>query len=698
MGKKGLKGGWFGEDDDIEDEQEHEVGELGVGIGTEKEEVGVGDKLSAVDIPEWVLKDKEFDHAETRADVAALLEEIEESESQDGKDNQDQDNGNDTSTDHPSDQIKSSGQILNRTSLREEHDLCIMTRVMQQEGDNVVKCTFCHRKSVAEWKHYQNPNEAVYPCLRCQWLYMPVNPATGWPYAYGPERFKGIFERESGDDLPQNVLIARRSDLDSSRSTCPRCERKVPNYSDYPVAVMPCCGTWGCLDCVGSLTTREGEECICHICWNSLNSPASMEYTKNSQTSTVFEIGKCGHVFHKGCIGRMLNKGKGRCYGCEEEWKPSTAQIVSKMCICGEKMPEGGKELKSIVRNGFTDDMRPHIPYLLGIDAGNFTPFKPNKPHTGHESAVHVRMLMRAANLHYIPALCQLVDYVDTMPNSVPELNWNHLVQVALKEYEINRHSPSLCFALARLYAHRQDRYNRVKYLKLAAQNGHAEATGLLGRLYWGSKLKSTAEIFSMFLCAATNAHVDCRRKFLFYIAGMFGSAGDNAGRFEYLLRASNAGHVEATYLLGTCYILGLGCEKNDMFARYYLERAHLMGHHAARDVCIARITGKLKIKVGVVAHPFFGFKLNVEPYYTIGDLKSIIRNKKKLSPDEYDLIPCPRWPLEDTSQFKAFPDHTEIDSCLDNDVIFYETLSGDRRPVALGERHHALHYLVAVP
>lgn len=681
MGKKGLKGGWFGEDDDIEDEQEHEVDEHGMKMGIEKEEVELDDKLSTINVPPWVLKNKKFNHAETRADVAAFLEEIEESESQDWENGQDNGYMYDKST-NPTDQINSERQILNQTSLREQYELCHMTRIVKQEDGDTVRCTFCPQNSVAEWKHYHNPNETVYPCLRCQWLYMPVNPSTGWPYAYSPEKsmlVKGIFEHGSEADLPQNVLLARRSDLDTSGSTCPRCETKIPNYSDYPVAVMPCCGSWGCLDCVGPLKTSEGEECVCHICWGSLDSPASMEYAKDFQLSTFIEIGKCGHAFHKSCINRMLNMGKGRCYGCEEEWKPRAARVVSKMCICGEKVPESGKELKSILHKGFTDDTRPHIPYLLGINVGKFAPFQPIKRDAGHGSAMHVNMLLRAADLHYVPALCQLVDYVDSMPNSFPEINWSHMVQIFLREYENNPHNPSVCFALARLYANRHDRYNHVKYLKLAAKNGHAEATGLLGRLYWGSKLKSTVEIFTMFLYAATNAHVECRRKFWFYIAEMF-SVGKNVERFEYLFRASNAGHVEATYLLGTCYIMGWGCEKNYAFARYYLERAHFMGHHAARDVHIARIPGGLKILVSVVGHPEISFELNAEPYYTIGDLKSMIRNKKELSPDEYDLIPCSKSLLqytEDMSRAKAFSNSKEIQGCLENNMIFLRLRRG---------------------
>ena len=131
-----------------------------------------------------------------------------------------------------------------------------------------------------------------------------------------------------------------------------------------------------------------------------------------------------------------------------------------------------------------------------------------------------------------------------------------------------------MCFDLSEIYEEKGDRLNFIKYLKMASDLGHGEARGMLGRLYWGSKLKSKDEIKEYFLFAVANSEPRCRRRYYYHLASLSREQGDNKMYVKWLRMASMDGHSEASYEMGVYHLLKRFCALNRHLARQYLEQS----------------------------------------------------------------------------------------------------------------------------
>jgi TPR repeat protein len=130
-------------------------------------------------------------------------------------------------------------------------------------------------------------------------------------------------------------------------------------------------------------------------------------------------------------------------------------------------------------------------------------------------------------------------------------------------------------FALANMFFDKKDGFNHIKHLKMASELGHGEARGMLGRLYWGSKLKSKDEIWEFFLFAVANSEPKCRGTYSYHLASLSREEGNSKQYIHWLRRASEDGHSIASYELGAYSLLGnYYCARDRVLARVYLERA----------------------------------------------------------------------------------------------------------------------------
>ena len=106
----------------------------------------------------------------------------------------------------------------------------------------------------------------------------------------------------------------------------------------------------------------------------------------------------------------------------------------------------------------------------------------------------------------------------------------------------------------------------------------------MIGRLYWGSGLKTKSEIAEYFEFAFKNSNsADCKARYLYHTAVVSLEQSDKKKYFDCLRNASLLGHAEAAYLVGAFYHRGLYDQAPSReLSRIYLERARSLGHRAA--------------------------------------------------------------------------------------------------------------------
>lgn len=67
------------------------------------------------------------------------------------------------------------------------------------------------------------------------------------------------------------------------------------------------------------------------------------------------------------------------------------------------------------------------------------------------------------------------------------------------------------------------------------------------------------------------------------------GSSKNQEDGFQYIMKAAETGHIQAQYVCGKCYAVGLGVEKNEEKATYWFEKAAERGQLEAQEQCAAK-------------------------------------------------------------------------------------------------------------
>ena len=181
-------------------------------------------------------------------------------------------------------------------------------------------------------------------------------------------------------------------------------------------------------------------------------------------------------------------------------------------------------------------------------------------------------MIKRAAKNKYVPACRTLASFHLTGAFGMKE-DIEEAISVLLSVKDAG--DPLVSFDLAKIFLRKNERYNHFKHLKLASELGHGEARGMLGRLYWGSNLKSKDEIGEFFLFAVANSEPRCRGQYSYHLASLSREEGNNKQYIHWLRVASGYGHSVASYELGAYSLVGVpGCARDHVLARLYLKRA----------------------------------------------------------------------------------------------------------------------------
>ena len=351
--------------------------------------------------------------------------------------------------------------------------------------------------------------------------------------------------------------------------------------------------------------------------------------------------GKCGHAFHFDCLNECSCDNQ-RCPECPERWEPSGRDNVAYRCPCGEKLldlPVDEDKVISLLSNKASYG---YAQYFLGLHHCGLSSFQIGNNKTPE---VGVKLLERAVESGYVPAFrilarmhCEGICGFDQSIGNAYYL-FKGVNDKELAEF-LTPIEAELYLATAKRCREEGDRYNYIQFVKHAAAKGNAEAVGILGNLYLGSKLKSKAEIIQMFATAAVNGDQICRAKYRFHLANLYLEEGNIAKYIENLKWASYFGHMEAMYLVGAYYLVGLyGCKKDEDFALLYLDRARGMGHPVAQEVLSARLFRSIKLVMYFDAERTQRVHSNIAPSFTILQAKLMIQFETGLSPDAFDLL-----------------------------------------------------------
>ena len=223
--------------------------------------------------------------------------------------------------------------------------------------------------------------------------------------------------------------------------------------------------------------------------------------------------------------------------------------------------------------------------------------------------------------------------------------NANNLLRDVDKKIDefLTPFAAELSLASAKKYREEGNRYRYIQFVKDAAQKGNAEAVGILGNLYLGSRLKSKDEIIQMFRTAVAHGDQSCREKYRFHLANLYREEGNVAKYVKNLKWASHSGHVEATYLVGAYHLVGLyGCKKDLDIALLYLNRARSMGHSVADEVICARLTRSIQLVVYFdenCRRKSERLYINIEPSSTIRIAREMVQTETGVSADAFDLL-----------------------------------------------------------
>ena len=187
-----------------------------------------------------------------------------------------------------------------------------------------------------------------------------------------------------------------------------------------------------------------------------------------------------------------------------------------------------------------------------------------------HEDGIE--LIRKAAQNLFVPACRKMASFYTKNSYYKIEKDLDKAISVLLSVKDSG--DPLVCFDLAKIYEEKCDRLKYIKYLRMASDAGHGEARGMLGRLYWGSKLKSKDEIKEYFLHAVANSEPKCRRRYYYHLASLSREQGDYKKYIEWLRLASKHGHCEASYEMGVYNLLGRFCAFDRHLARQYLEQS----------------------------------------------------------------------------------------------------------------------------
>ena len=360
--------------------------------------------------------------------------------------------------------------------------------------------------------------------------------------------------------------------------------------------------------------------------------------------------GKCGHVYHFECHCDYLNddsRDDQRCPECPERWEPSGRYSVAHRCSCGEEVlalpDDEDKVISLLLKKASAGDG--YAQYFLGLHHCDLSTFI-----IGGKKALKfgVKLLERAMERGYVPAFRMLakIHYTGICETEKSIENANNLFKGIVDEELAEFLTPiaaELSLVSAKKYREEGNRYRYIQFIKDAAQKGNAEAVGILGNLYLGSRLKSKDEIIQMFRTAVAYGDQSCREKYRFHLANLYREEGNVAKYVKNLKWASYSGHVEATYLVGAYHLVGLyGCKKDPDIALLYLNRARSMGHSVADEVICARLTRSIQLVVyfdETCLRKSERLYINIDPSSTIRIAREMVQTETGVSADAFDLL-----------------------------------------------------------
>ena len=267
--------------------------------------------------------------------------------------------------------------------------------------------------------------------------------------------------------------------------------------------------------------------------------------------------------------------------------------IAGEICQCGVTLTTDDISTASLLRE--RSERKPYAQYMMGIYMIDFQPYVENAVSisTNREEDEDdlikrndgADFIQRAAKNKYVPA-CRMLASFHQVGLFGMKKDIEKAISVLLGVKDAG--DPLASFDLANYFLEKKDRYNHFKHLKLASELGHGEARGMLGRLYWGSKLKSKDEIGEFFLFAVANSEPKCRGQYFYHLASLSREEGNSKQYIYWLRRASEDGHSVASYELGAYSLVGVsGCARDHVLARLYLERAmdQEPEHKIAKDI-----------------------------------------------------------------------------------------------------------------
>ena len=306
------------------------------------------------------------------------------------------------------------------------------------------------------------------------------------------------------------------------------------------VTFLPCCGSWACCDC-----THQFIECV---------------------KREVLDQAALG--------GGRDPAGRYQCPYCREPL-PVTPK-------------EAGKALLSQSANGQSQSQHLLANFHLGRYIGRYEEgHHINAIVTRPAHVLGVNLLIKAANSKYPPA-CALLGMFHLEGFEEDEgILFRQSVPKALQILHTVEDSgdPQVFSMLADAYNRDGNKYKHWVYLKMAAEAGHAEDAGKIGRMYLSCKDKGQRDNAEKYLrLAAEEGSESIRGKYGFYLANLYRDKGDIANYISALDAAAKY-HAEASYVLGSYYLTNKYVELDRGKARIYLNQAAEMGHTVAKEV-----------------------------------------------------------------------------------------------------------------
>ena len=245
--------------------------------------------------------------------------------------------------------------------------------------------------------------------------------------------------------------------------------------------------------------------------------------------------------------------------------------LAEEACQCGATITTDHLEIEKLIRE--RSETEPYAQYVLGTYIIGSAPAFDTTAFIEGEYDDGIELIRKAAQNKFVPA-CRMMALFYTKNSYYKSFqkDLDKAISVLLSVKDSG--DPLVSFDLAKIYKEKGDRLKYIKYLRMASDAGHGEARGMLGRLYWGSKLKSKDEIKEFFLFAVAYSEPKCRRRYYYHLASLSREQGDYKKYIEWLRLASKHGHCEASYEMGVYNLLGRFCAFDRHLARQYLEQS----------------------------------------------------------------------------------------------------------------------------